>query len=68
MRGQLADNQEGEKGVRWLVSYPNSYQGQIKLKNVLRLWTKAFIAGLVQRRWTQWSKPYTTNLGHIRTE
>jgi hypothetical protein len=31
--------------------------GGNKVVNALRLRTKAFIAGLVQRRWTPWSKP-----------
>jgi hypothetical protein len=31
--------------------------GANKVENALRLRTKAFIAGLIQRRWTPWSKP-----------
>ena len=31
--------------------------GANKVVNALRLRTKAFIAGLIQRRWTPWSKP-----------
>ena len=31
--------------------------GANKVENALRLRTKAFIAGLIQIRWTPWSKP-----------
>ena len=31
--------------------------GANKVVNALRLWSKAFITGLIQRRWTPWSKP-----------
>jgi hypothetical protein len=33
--------------------------GANKVVNALRLWTRAFIAGLTQIRWTPWSKPMT---------
>ncbi len=44
--------------------------GANKVVNALRLRTKAFIAGLVQRRWTPWSNPnygfdnYHNNINH----
>ena len=37
------------------AGYPNSCLGQIKL-NTLVLRTKAFFAGLIQGRWTPWSR------------
>ncbi len=39
----------------WTLS--QLFPGANKVVNALRLRTKAFIAGLVQRRWTPWSKP-----------
>jgi hypothetical protein len=45
------------KVPQWNARYPNSCPEANKAGNALRLRTKAFIAGLVQRRWTPWSKP-----------
>ena len=48
---------DSEKGAAVERTLSQLLPGANKVVNALRLRSKAFIAGLIQRRWTPWSKP-----------